>query len=180
MRIFMRRVQRITLGAAVFIALLLSPLFGGTTTSSATLNISVTVPKTVAISVESTSDAEGIDFTDDPRDLLLGVVRERNNSFDGYQVYLTSENAAALESDRGHFTSTDGSNSSQIPYVVSYGGTLVEFDRGTARVTDYSGEPAMGEGHAKEVRLVRLDRQEAALPDPGSYSDTLTFTIAAK
>ena len=176
----MRRVYRITLGVMVFTALLLSPIFGGTTTSSATLHISVTVPKTVAISVESTEEATGIDFTDDPRDLLLGIVRERNNSYDGYQVFLTSENAASYESNRGYFTSTDGSSSSRIPYLVSYGGEAVEFDRGTARVTDYSGKPAMGEGHAKEVRLVRLDREGEALPDPGAYSDTLTFTIASR
>ncbi len=170
----MRKVFRVFLITAV---IAVSAVYSVSASNTATLNIQVTVPKTVAISVESTSYAENLDFSDDPRDVHLGTVREMSNSFDGYKVFLTSENASSDQSTHAFFASSDGSSSAKIPYVLSYGGEVVNFDGGTAKVTDLTGTLAVGRGNEREVRLVNLDR--SAMPDPGAYSDTLTFTIAA-
>ncbi len=171
----MQRIQRIALAVAVFAALAAVPTFSSNT---ATLRISVTVPKTVAISVESTSFAADIDFSSDPKDIHLGTVREMNNSLDGYVVYLTSENARSGDASKAYFTSSDAESTSTIPYVISYGGVAVEFTGGTARVSDNSGSSSVGGAIAREVRLVSLDNE--SMPDPGSYNDTLTFTIASR
>jgi len=160
-------------GAVFLSALAVFPVWGNNT---ATLRLSATVPETVAISVESTEYASSIDFSDNPEDVLLGIVQERSNSSNGYQVYVTSENASANGGAQGMFVSETGEASSVIPYWITYDGQEVTYENGTAKVTDTS-DRATGSGNTREVRLQRLGYEH--MPEPGSYGDTLTFTIAS-
>jgi len=172
----MRRVLYTIAFMIIFSLAGLVPAFSDS--SSATLKISATVPQTVGISVESSEQASNLDFSDNPEDVLLGTVREMSNSRDGYEVHVSSKNGAELDGSSAYFTASGGDISSVIPYDITYDGEPVEFSNGSAKISEVSGETALGSGNSREVRLARMSQD--AMPEPGSYSDTLTFTISTK
>ena len=159
----------------VWIIILFASLSLSFAGNSAVLHLNACVPNHVAISIVSTPFASKINILQDPQDELLGTVIEMSNSLDGYLVYVSSDNATAELSSMALLKQGEDLT---IPYYITYGGAPVEFSNGAAKVTDHIGLPDSGLTAEKEVRLVFIDSSGNIAP--GSYSDTLTFTIAAR
>lgn len=148
------------------------PVFAGT---SATLHLRAVVPSNVAITIESTTFASSIDVSKNPKNELLGIVTEMSNSMNGYQVQVSSKHA--LNASSSVAMMKNGSDD-MLPYYLSYDDSPITFSNGSAVVTDTVGRHEGGFAAAKEVKLMGFDL--SAPLAPGSYSDTLTFTISAK
>jgi len=107
--------------------------------------------------------------------VLVTTVNERCNSKAGYQVTLTSLNAAG--SSQAVLKSNDSANADRVNYSLTYDNVNVTLVDGSAVVTD-SNRKAPGNGVDKQVRItiptVAYDYNADV------YSDTLVFTLVAK
>lgn len=148
-------------------------LFAGTTGS---LTLTGTVNGVLDIQVTPDAAASNLDLATSQADLNIATVVEKSNKVDGYTVELESANAAAGGSSQATLESSDANNSDTLNYTLTYDGVNVTFVNGVAQVTD-STSTTSAAGVSKTLAISYT--ADASLTE-GSYSDTITLTIAAK
>lgn len=135
--------------------------------TSGSITISGAVSAATAIVVTSVAGFNNLDLATTQVDLSVANVREINNTTNGYTVTATSTNAGLLKNG------TLGS----ISYTAKYNGTSFTLSTTPQTVTNAAASNVVVNvvkplvisytGSAPETHMV------------GTYSDTLTFTIAA-
>jgi hypothetical protein len=138
--------------------------------TNASIVVSGTVPDLTSITVSTASDIQNLDLSADISGKSIATVTERSNRRTGYTVTLQSANGGAL-------VGVDPLNADTVPYTLTYGGSPVTFSSGTATVTDASSKTT-GTGTSKNLAISVAGA--TLFPNSDTYSDTLTFTIAAK
>lgn len=157
--------------AAVIAVLLCSPAFANT---SATLILEGTVPGILDISVAAAAVSANLDLGSNAS-FVVASVTERSNKRAGYTVTLSSENAVGAGSDVPFLKGQEVTNTDTLEYSLTYAGIPVELSAGSAIITDVSTKtPSSGSVKPLGISYVGDFLYEDV------YSDTLTFTIAAK
>ncbi len=145
--------------------------FSATTGS---LIISGTVPQILEITVTAAAGSTTLDLTQNVSDMLIGDVVERSNVFAGYTVTITSANAGG---GAPHFKGVTPSNTDTLDYTLKYNGSPVTFSGGSSLISDVNSK-TITTGTSKALNLSYNGTVDFLNAD--TYSDTLTFTIAAK
>jgi hypothetical protein len=165
-------------GKAAFLLILLAgtiSMTGAATTG--TLVLQGTVPGILEITITPEPGSSALDLSIDAANLKVATVNERSNKKAGYTVSVESANAKAAGIDTPYFDNTDPDVSSSLDYQISYGGNAVALSGGSAIISDTAVKTS-GTGTSSDVAISY--NGAAAFPYEGNYSDTLTFTIAAK
>lgn len=145
--------------------------------TTGTLTLQGSVPEILEISVNADPNASDLDLTIDASNVKVATVVEKSNKTAGYTVTLESQNAAAANVDTGLLALDSTDVDYSLSYEITYGGNAVTLSNGSAVISDVSTKTA-GTGNANDVAISYNGASE--FPYEGSYSDTLTFTIAAK
>ena len=135
-----------------------------------TLTLQGNVPGIFQITVTPEAGAGSLDVG-------LATVVERSNKKAGYTVTLESFNAVAGSASAAYFANIDPAVVSNLEYSISYGGNAVTLSNGAAVISDVVGKTDAA-GSSKVVTISYNGASD--FPYEGTYSDTLTFTIAAK
>lgn len=149
--------------------------FSAFSATSGSLTLTGTVNGILDIQVSAAAVASNLDLTANQSDLVIATVIEKSNKADGYTVELESANAAAASSSVATLEGT-GTNTDSLDYSISYDGNAVNLVNGTAVVTDSTSATGAA-GLTKSLAITYTG--DAGLTE-GSYTDTLTLTIAAK
>lgn len=136
----------------------------GATTGSIT--ISGSVPGATAIVVNSVAGYNNLDLTASPVDLSVASVREINNTANGYTVTLASTNAGQLKN-----------GTSGLAYTAKYNNVSVTLSATPTLITN--SPPSTSIVNVVKPFAVSYTGAAAETMAAGTYSDTLTFTIAA-
>ena len=136
----------------------------GATTGSIT--ISGSVPVATAIVVTSVTGYNNLDLTASPVNLTVANVREINNTANGYTVTLASTNAGQLKN-----------GTSALAYTAKYNNVTVTLSATATTVT--TSPPSTAVVNVVKPFTVSYTGAAAETMTAGTYSDTLTFTIAA-
>ncbi len=139
--------------------------FAGT---SATLNLQGHVAAKLDISVTAETVTASLNLEASQTDLLVATVKEKCNRPGGYTVSVQSANLGFLKGATG--------NTDTIAYTMTYGGAAVSLTGGSVTVTP-DGAKTGPSGTNKEVRITYTGNDFLT---EDTYTDTLTFTIAAK
>jgi spore coat protein U-like protein len=150
---------------ALLVLLVAIPSFAGTTGQ---LTISGSVPLNISIAVAPTSSATNLPLSTGTGSTPLTVanVTEISNSHSGYSVALSSANAGVLK---------EASGSSSLAYSLTYGNATISFTNGSAVITNTKGQTSS----SGTVNALAISFQSGSSLPADTYSDTLTFTIAA-
>ena len=159
------------------LVLLLVATGGAFAQLSGSIVLTGVVPEILSVTVASEAIAANLDLTATVTDLKIGTVTEFSNKLAGYTLTLDSANAVAAGSAIATFEGADIGNSDSMAYTITYGGAAVTLVAGVATVTDIVAKTAAA-GNANDVDI-SYDGAAAFLYED-TYSDTLTFTIAAK
>ncbi|MDA3812507.1 MAG: hypothetical protein PF518_19490 [Spirochaetaceae bacterium] len=144
------------------------------TATTGNLTISGTVPEILEISVISAAGSTNLDLTQNITDLHIGDVIERSNVLTGYTVSISSANAAT---GAPHFKSSNPTNADTLDYTLKYNGAAIAFAGGSSLISDVNSKTATL-GSTKALNISYDGTVNFLNSD--TYSDTLTFTIAAK
>jgi hypothetical protein len=159
------------LTVALFVLLACSPVFANT---SGTLVLQGTVPGILDISVAASSISASLDLSATSQ-FVVASVTERSNKRAGYTVTVSSQNATGAASGIPFLKGGDAANTDVLEYALAYGGVPVSLSGGSAIISDVSTKtPAAG-----TVKPLQISYNGEFLFED-TYSDTLTFTIAAK
>ena len=171
-----KRIFKVAVLAFVF-----STVFAVGTVSAATegtLVLQGTVPGVLEITVTPETGHDALDLSVNAADVKVATVLERSNKKAGYTVTLQSSNATTDSASTGMFKNTDPSYPDYtLGYSINYGGSAVSFTNGSAVVADESSKTT-GTGTSRDVSISYNGADD--FPYEGTYTDTLTFTIAAK
>jgi len=159
----------------IIASILLLVSFGAFSATSGSLTLTGTVNGILDIQVSAAAIASNLDLTTSQNDLVVATVIEKSNKADGYTVELESANATAASSSTATLNGT-GTNTDALDYSLSYDGNAVNLVNGSAVVTD-SNAATGAAGVSKTLAITYAG--DAGLTE-GSYTDTLTLTIAAK
>lgn len=146
-----------------------------TTPQSGTINLSGTVPLILHIDVVDNGSATGLDLSSDIAKFQIGSVTEYSNNIGGYTVSVSSANA--LDSNGNpQFIGGASGNTDTLAYQFYWDSETTARDLSTNNLLiDATGKSS---GTTKAVAISYTAPASPAYAD--SYSDTLTFTIAAK
>ena len=174
----MLRINKRTLRSVLVMVILLTgaAAWAGAETSG-TLTLQGSVPGILQITVTPEAGASALDLSLDASNVAVATVVERSNKKAGYTVTLESANAAAGSAAEAYFSHTDPAVESSLEYSITYGGTAVTLTNGAAVISDVSGKTD-ALGSAKTVAVSYNGASD--FPYEGTYTDILTFTIAAK
>jgi spore coat protein U-like protein len=164
-----------------FLALVFGTIFSIAMASAATegtLVLQGTVPGILEITVNAEPGHDTLDLSLNAADVKVATIVERSNKKAGYTVTLESANALVDSASTGVFKNTDPAYPDySLGYTISYAGTAITLSSGSAVISDVSGKTS-GSGESKDVAISYNGADE--FPYEGTYTDTLTFTIAAK
>ncbi len=135
---------------------------------SATLNLQGRVAAKLDISVTAETVASGLNLEASQTNLLVATVTEKCNRPGGYTVSVQSANLGSLKGMEG--------NTDTVAYTMTYGGAAISLTAGGATVTP-DGTKTGPSGISKEVRISYTGNDFLT---EDTYTDTLTFTIAAE
>ena len=139
--------------------------------STGDLDLSGTVAAACDVTVTPVAGvADNLPLSSAQTDLNVGSVNETCNDADGYTVTAQSANSSVLQ-PLGP-TSTDS-----VPYTFSYGGVLVDLTTGGAMTVTDASAPT---GSGGTSSLVDISYTNPGFIEADTYTDTITFTIAAK
>jgi hypothetical protein len=156
---------------AIGALLVCAPAFANTT---AALTVQGTVPGVLDISVTADTIGANLDLSANGT-FVVASVTERSNKRAGYTVTLSSQNAAISASGMPVLKGSDVTNTDSVPYALTYGTVPVALTGGSAIISDVSTKtPAAGISKPLGISYVGQFLFE------DTYTDTLTFTIAAK
>lgn len=141
-----------------------SSSFGAT---SGTITLQGAVANSVSIQVNGMANYNSLDLSATVTDLSVANVIERSNVATGYKVTLASSNSGALKNG------TAGS----LAYTAKYNGSSVILSSTPQTVTNVTSQSSI----ANVTKQLAISYTGAAAETmvAGTYSDTLTFTIAA-
>ena len=143
---------------------LASGAFAATTGS---VTIQGTVATVVAITVTGTTPFNALDLTTTQANLPVANVVEQSNDALGYKVTMSSANAGTLKNG------TAGS----VAYTAKYNATTVTLSATPQNVTTAPATTTVV--NVTKPLTISYTGAAAASMMAGTYSDTLTFTIAA-
>jgi len=155
-------------GLLVFLSL---AAFSATTGS---LVLTGTVNGVLDISVTAKSVATNLDLTISQTDLSVATVVEKSNKPSGYTVTLESGNAKSNSASNGILE--DSVSGDSLSYTIQYDGANISLINGVATVTNSNATTASS-GVSKDLSISYVGDNSLT---EGSYSDTITLTIAAK
>lgn len=163
------------------LVLLVLALAGGFVTSATTGNLALTgtVAANTAITLSVNTYTLTLDNDTTVTDLQIATSTERSNNRIGYTVTISSSHGVN-GSDSLYLAGDTVGNTDTIPYALKYNDVIADFTTGsvanTAKVTDANARTG--------GNLVKTIKVSYTIPDgllnADTYSDTLTFTIAAK
>lgn len=159
----------------IIASILILVSFSAFSATNGSLTLTGTVNGILDIQVSAATIASNLDLTASQNDLVVATVVEKSNKADGYTVELESANATAAASSVAALEGT-GTNTDSLDYSLSYDGNTVNLVNGSAVVTD-SNTATGAAGVSKTLAITYAG--DAGLTE-GSYTDTLTLTIAAK
>ena len=161
----MRSKRSSAFATATLVAVLLSaPAIAATTGS---ITISGTVPAATAIVVTGSTGYNNLDLAATATNLQVATVNETNNTTNGYTVTVASTNAGQLKNG------TLGS----VTYTAKYNSTAFTLSNAAAQVTNAPAANAIV--NVSKPLTISYTGAAAGTLMTGTYSDTLTFTIAA-
>ncbi len=135
--------------------------------STGSITISGVVPQHTDIIVTPVAGYNALDLATTATDLSVANVTEKNNTALGYKVTLSSANAGALKNG------TAGS----IAYTAKYNSTSVTL---SATPTNITTSPAASSVvNVTKAFKISYTGVDTTTMMQGTYSDTLTFTIAS-
>lgn len=137
--------------------------------TTGTITIQGSVPQVLAISVAGVGSYNALDLSSTQTDLTVANVTELSNSRTGYTVTVSSANGGNLV----HSTSPTVT----LGYTAKYGSSATLNLGSVATVTDQATPGVHLTTKAFKVSYTGAAAQSML---EGTYSDTLTFTIAAK
>ena len=143
--------------------------------TSGNLGLSGSVPVILELTVNSNAAASALTPSGNVSAVSIGTIVESCNDADGYTVSLSSSNGVTDSAGSGVLTGATAAE--DLSYALSYGGSNVSFANGLATVTNVNTKSS-ADGDSKTV-LITYDGSSSNLA-ADTYSDTLTFTIAAK
>jgi hypothetical protein len=155
--------------ALAIVAMAGVPAIAATTGS---LALSGTAPQVLDITVTGVSGYAALALSTDVIDQEIASVVEKSNSKTGYTVVLSSAN---VESDVLSLNSA--ATGEKLVYTLKYNRAAVSFSSGSATLTT-SATKTLKAGTTKAM-TISFSGADANLAE-GTYTDTLTFTIAAK
>lgn len=131
------------------------------------ITISGVVSAATAIVVNSVAGYNSLDLSTTASDQAVANVREINNTTNGYTVTLTSQNSGLLKNG------TLGS----VSYSAKYNGSSVSLSSTPVTITNGAASNSV----VNVVKSFQISYTGTAASNlmVGTYSDTLTFTIAA-
>jgi hypothetical protein len=162
------KLNRKSIALVALIALASIPTFAATNGS---LLLSGVVAPQTAITVTADPNASNLPVGTTVTGMIVATVNELSNNKAGYTVSLSSANGGLLKEASGV---TAGLNDT-VPYTLSYAGTPVTFSSGSAVISNVS-QRTSGSGTTNNLAI----SFSSAFLNADSYTDTLTFTIAAK
>ena len=130
------------------------------------ITISGSVAGATAITVSAAAGSNNLDLSSSPVDLQVASVREINNTSNGYTVTLSSANAGQLKN-----------GSSGLAYTAKYNNVAVNLTVLPTTVTNAA--PSNNVVNVVKPLTISYTGAAAKTMIAGTYSDTLTFTIAA-
>lgn len=154
--------RRAALALLVLGALAL-PGFSATT---ATLALSGSVAPLTSITVTPDPNAGALPLGTAVTNLKIATVVELSNNKAGYTVSLSTLNGAQLKESAG---------SDSLAYTLTYGGSPVSFVGSSATLTATTQRSSSAAGRSSDLAISFA----AAFLNADSYTDTLTFNIAA-
>lgn len=163
-----RSKKAITMALFVLLIAAAMPVFAATTGS---LTIQGTVDDVFSITVTGVSGYSSLSLSTTVTNKAIATIVEKSNNEAGYTVTLASANAGVLKG-------SSPTNTDTLTYTLQYGGADVAFTAGVATVSDIVGKTP-GAGSTKSLTISYTAGSEDMLTSD-TYSDTLTFTIAAK
>lgn len=143
--------------------------------SSVNLGLSGAVPPILELSVQGSGGASTLTPSSNTSGEQIAVVFETCNDADGYTVTMVSTNGDGADANTGVLLGTDEGET--LTYTVSYNESAISLTDGTAVVTDASSKTAAS-GVGKILRVTYDGSSSNLAAD--TYTDTLTFSIAAK
>lgn len=153
-----------TLTAVLTATLVAAPAMAALTGS---IQISGVIPAATAIVVTGVTGYNNLDLTTTAADQSVATVKEINNTTNGYTVTLTSQNAGKLKNG----------NLGSVSYTAKYDNSTVNLSATPSLIVN---SPASNTVVATTHNFkVSYTGTAAANLMVGTYSDTLTFTIAA-
>lgn len=154
--------KKLVLTAVVFI--LASSSFAATT---GTLLLQGVVPQKIGLTVTSQSVASTLDLSTSHTDLVVASVNEQSNSKSGYKITITSANLSKLKR-------TDGSD--VFSYSMKYNGSAVSLSSATGATINNSAAASVNANRSVSITYNGVAPESMV---EGTYSDTVTFSIAA-
>lgn len=139
----------------------------GFSATSGNITISGNVAAATAIVVTSVAGYNALDLSTTAADLAVANVREINNTLNGYTVTLASANSGSLKNG------TLGS----VSYTAKYNGVAATLSSTPVTVTTSPASNSVV--NVLKGFAISYTGQPAQDLMVGTYSDTLTFTIAA-
>lgn len=168
----MMKLRFSTTAVWVLAAMVTTSVMGAT---SGNLGLSGSVPVILELSVSTNPAAAALTPSSNVSSVSIGTVTETCNDADGYTVLLSSSHGVTEGANAGVLVG--GATGEQLNYNLSYNGQSVNFSSGTALVTDaFSKTAALGDSKAVSISYDGTANNLAT----DTYTDTLTFTIAAK
>ena len=155
---------------------LIAVSFAGADTTG-TLSLQGTVPGILEIAVTPEAVSSALDLSLDTAGVKVATVLERSNKKDGYTVTMESANAAAASSGTAFFANIDPAVASNLDYQITYDGNPLTLTNGSAVISDVAVKTNAA-GTSREVNISYNGASD--FPYEGTYTDVLTFTIAAK
>lgn len=139
------------------------------------VTVSGTVDPINEITVTSQTGFNALSLTAGETDKLVAIVNEKNNNTAGYTVTLSSANAVVSADGIARLKDTVNT-ANTIAYTIKYGGSAVTLAVDGTSVVTANGTNTDSTGVNKNVNISTT----AGWHNAGTYSDTLTFTIASK
>jgi hypothetical protein len=150
--------------AVAFILILTTSTYAATT---GTLLLQGSVPQKISLSVTPQAIASTLDLAVSQNDLVVASVNEKSNSKTGYKVTIASDNLSKLKR-------VDGSE--VMAYTMKYNGSAVALSAASGTTITNSAASTVNLNKSVSISYTGVASESMI---EGSYSDTVTFTIAA-
>lgn len=145
-------------------------IFQKTAEASATapLLVQAPIPRKISISVVAENITSALDLTTTQTNLKLAIINEKSNSKTGYKVTVTSAN-------RGKLKRADGSE--VFAYTLKLDGSNISLSSASGTTFTRSQSTPI---NINRIVTISYTGKSVETMTEGSYSDTVTFNIAAR
>lgn len=138
---------------------------------TASLTLSGTVNRTVAVTVTPQNNYSSLDLVNGETEKTVAIINERSNDKAGYTVTLASIGAGST--GQAQLQAATPGNPDTIPYTLKYGGVNVSLVQGKATLTTAGGRTSnAGTNNGLAVSIPPSSGVNA-----DTYADTLQLTI---